>query len=186
MSTFDADGLDGAGGSVREDVGELPAEEPDGAGPETPGDLPATGPPPVADRTLLAFRLIAHVVACSPILIGVVGSALGGWQPAGDGGAITIRSWAELTSNGSLVGQATSTKGVFELGPLEYWLLAIPSHLNSHVGSLVGAGLFCLVAVALAVEALYSAFGPSGALLGAAAMAGNFVWMPVIVESPVW
>jgi hypothetical protein len=138
------------------------------------------------NRSSLALRLLAHLIVWTPFVIGTVGSVLGGWQPAGDGGAITIRSWAELTSKGTLIGQATSTRGVFELGPLEYWLLAIPSHLNSHVGSLVGAELFCVVAVSLAVEALYCAFGSSGALLGAAGIAANFIWMPVIAESPVW
>ena len=49
-----------------------------------------------------------------------------GWRPVSDASAIALRSWDILTAYAPLVGQATRLgQGIFDPGPLEYWLLAV-------------------------------------------------------------
>ena len=44
----------------------------------------------------------------------------------------------------------------FELGPLLFWLLAVPVHLDTSHGALWGAALVCGASLSLAVEAMWS------------------------------
>ncbi len=80
-----------------------------------------------------------------------------GWMPTGDWAAVTIRSHDTLAGEVPLVGiysSATTTAGgtdaLYHPGPLQEWLLAVPTHLfaPSTVGVLVGsAALVALCAV---------------------------------------
>ena len=80
-----------------------------------------------------------------------------GWMPTGDDAAIALRSWNSLTAHGPLVGQATRlAHGVFDPGPLEYWLLAIPVHISPNHGVLWGAAICCMAACSLAIEAAWA------------------------------
>ena len=110
-----------------------------------------------------------------------------GWRPVGDEAAIALRSWNSLTAHGPLVGQATRlAHGVFDPGPLEYWLLAIPVHLDTVHGVLWGAIICCLVACSLAVEAAWSVLGAAGGLCASGFIVGVTLWMPVIAVTPSW
>ena len=110
-----------------------------------------------------------------------------GWRPVGDEAAIALRSWNSLTAHGPLVGQATRlAHGVFDPGPLEYWLLAIPVHLDTVHGVLWGAIIFCLVACSLAVEAAWSVLGAAGGLCASGFIVGLTLWMPIIAVTPSW
>jgi hypothetical protein len=110
-----------------------------------------------------------------------------GWHPVGDEAAIALRSWNSLTAHGPLVGQATRlAHGVFDPGPLEYWLLAIPVHLDTVHGVLWGAIICCLVACSLAVEAAWSVLGAAGGLCASGFIVGVTLWMPVIAVTPSW
>jgi hypothetical protein len=86
-----------------------------------------------------------------------------------------------------MVGQATRlAKGVFDPGPLQYWLLAIPVHLDPTHGVLWGAALFCLVACSLAVEAAWSVLGAAGGLCASGLIVGLMLWIPGIAVTPSW
>lgn len=110
-----------------------------------------------------------------------------GWRPVGDEAAIALRSWNSLTAHGPMVGQATRlAHGAFDPGPLEYWLLAIPVHLDTVHGVLWGAVICCLVGCSLAVEAAWSVLGAAGGLCASGLILGLTLWKPGIAVTPSW
>jgi hypothetical protein len=136
---------------------------------------------------LTALRAVAHLAAWLPFVLGPARLIRAGWRPVGDEAAIALRSWDSLTAQGPMVGQATRlAHGVFDPGPLEYWLLAIPVHLDTTDGVLWGALLFCLVGCSLAVEAAWSVLGPAGGLCASGLIVGLTLWMPFLAVTPSW
>ncbi|MGH3067377.1 MAG: hypothetical protein ACRDND_05740 [Streptosporangiaceae bacterium] len=136
---------------------------------------------------LTALRAVAHLAAWLPFVLGPARLIRHGWRPVGDEAAIALRSWNSLTAQGPMVGQATRlAHGVFDPGPLEYWLLAIPVHLDTTHGVLWGAALFCLVACSLAVEAAWSVLGAAGGLCASGLIVGLMLWMPDVAVTPSW
>jgi hypothetical protein len=136
---------------------------------------------------LTALRVVAHLAAWLPFVLGPAGLIRRGWRPVGDEAAIALRSWNVLTAHGPLVGQATRlAHGVFDPGPLEYWLLAIPVHLDTVHGVLWGAAVCCLVACSLAVEAAWSVLGAAGGLAASGFILGLMLWMPDLAVTPSW
>jgi hypothetical protein len=133
------------------------------------------------------LRVVAHLAAWLPFVLGPARLIRGGWRPVGDEAAIALRSWNVLTAQGPMVGQATRlAHGVFDPGPLEYWLLAIPVHLDTTHGVLWGAALFCLVACSLAVEAAWAVLGAAGGLCASGLIVGLMLWVPGIAVTPSW
>jgi len=143
---------------------------------------PAAGYGPLA----IATRVAAHLAAAAPFVVATVRSIRRGWLPVGDTAAISARSWDALTNHGVLVGQRTALSGVTDLGPLEYWLLTLPVHLDPLHGSLWGAALCCILAASLAIEAARSAFGVVGAVAASLLVLGSIAWMPSIALGPTW
>ena len=136
---------------------------------------------------LTALRAVAHLAAWLPFVLGPARLIRHGWRPVGDEAAIALRSWNSLTAHGPLVGQATRlAHGAFDPGPLEYWLLAIPVHLDTVHGVLWGALICCLVACSLAVEAAWSVLGAAGGLCASGLIVGLMLWMPGIALTPSW
>jgi len=141
----------------------------------------------VAIRRATVLRVAAHVAAWMPFLAGVAGSMRGSWRVVGDGAVIALRSWNVLTGHGPLVGQATSlARGVFDPGPLQYWLLAVPVHLDPVRGVLWGAALWCMAAGSLTIEATWSVLGEIGGLLASGTILGMVAWMPGLAIKPYW
>src|SRR5580704_13191079 len=117
---------------------------------------PTTEKAPLKLRRATLLRVVAHLAAWLPFVTGAVRLARDGWRPAGDNAAIALRSWNSLTAHGPLVGQATRlAHGVFDPGPLEYWLLAIPVHISPAHGILWGATICCMAACSVAIEAAW-------------------------------
>jgi hypothetical protein len=136
---------------------------------------------------MTALRAVAHIAAWLPFILGPARLIQRGWRPVGDEAAIALRSWNELTAHGPMVGQATRlAHGAFDPGPLEYWLLAIPVHLDTAHGILWGAVICCLVACSLAVEASWSVLGAAGGLCTSGLILGLMLWMPDIAVMPSW
>ncbi len=133
------------------------------------------------------LRVVAHLAAWLPFVVGAVRLIRHGWRPVGDEAAIALRSWNSLTAHGPMVGQATRlAHGVFDPGPLEYWLLAIPVHLDTAHGILWGAVICCLVACSLAIEAAWSVLGAVGGLCASGFILGLVLWTPDITAPPSW
>jgi hypothetical protein len=149
--------------------------------------LPAARPPVLPRSLATVLRLAAHLAAWTPFAIGAVRSVQQGFPVIGDGAAIALRSWDVLTPYGPLVGQATQLRhGAFDPGPLQYWLLAVPVHIDPRAGVVWGAALWCMVAASLAIEAARSAFGALGGLAASAIIIATVVWQPLIAAEPYW
>ena len=135
----------------------------------------------------IVFRLAAHLAAWTPFAIGAIRSLQQDSPVIADGAAIALRAWDVLTPYGPLVGQATQLrKGAFDPGPLQYWLLAIPVHIDPRAGVVWGAALWCMVAASLAIEAARSAFGAFGALAASGIVIASVAWQPLIAADPYW
>jgi hypothetical protein len=141
------------------------------------------------------WRSRAAVVAgtalgTAPFVAGLVVDLAHGWLPLGDDAVIADRSWLALGSHGPLLGQVTvATAGghpTYDLGPLLYWLLAIPVHVDPVHGVLWGAALWSAVAVTLTVAAANRVFGPPGALLAGAVFPVLAAGVPMVALDPTW
>ena len=141
----------------------------------------------VARSRVLAPRLVAHLAAWIPFAIGAIRAVQRGGPLTGDAAAIALRSWDVLTPYGPLVGQATMLhNGAFDPGPLQYWLLVIPVHMDPLEGAAWGGALWCMVAASLTIEAAWSALGARGGLAACAVILGLVVWQPLVPAQPYW
>jgi hypothetical protein len=141
----------------------------------------------LAPGRALVLRLALHLAVWAPFVAGVVEEIRLRWRPVGDGAAIALRAWDSLTAHGPLVGQATQlAHAVYDPGPLEYWLLAIPVHIDPRYGVVWGAALWCVIAASLAIEAAWSALGGLGGFISAAVILGTVAWQPMIALQPFW
>jgi hypothetical protein len=135
----------------------------------------------------MVVRLTAHIAVWVPFVYALVRSLQHRWVALSDAATIALRSWDALTVHGPLVGQATRLgQGKFDLGPLEYWLLTVPVHLDPRHGSLWGAVLCCMLAGSLAIEAAWSVAGMLGGLAASGVILGIIAWYPEIAVGPSW
>ena len=149
--------------------------------------LPAARQPAPTRSLAAVLRLAAHLAAWIPFAAGAVRSLQQGSPVVADGAAIALRSWDVLTPYGPLVGQATQLRhGAFDPGPLQYWLLAIPVHIDPQAGVVWGAALWCMVAASLAIEAAWSAFGAFGGLAASGIIIATVAWQPLVAAEPYW
>src|ERR1700722_8055819 len=148
---------------------------------------PAPGRPVLPGSLAIAFRLAAHLAAWIPFVIGAIRSVQKESPVVSDSASIALRAWDVLTPYGPLVGQATQLRnGAYDPGPLQYWLLAIPVHLDPRAGVVWGAALCCMVAASLAIEAAWSAFGAFGGLAASGIIVGTVAWQSLIAVEPEW
>src|SRR6266851_5296893 len=132
------------------------------------------------------IRGICHAAAWVPFLTAVADSVRGNWRVVGDGAAIALRSWT-ATSHVPLVGQPNALGvGLHDPGPLQYWLLAIPVHIDPVRGVLWGGALWCLAAASLAIEAAWSALGKAGGLLASGIILAMVAWSTQVATKPYW
>jgi hypothetical protein len=133
------------------------------------------------------LRITAHIAAWIPFIYGAASSINGGWRPLADDASIALRSWDALTRYGPLVGQPSKlAHGAFDLGPLEYWLLALPVHLDPGHGALWGATLWCMLACSLTIEAAWSTARGIGALFAGLTVLAVVLWVPEVTTEPLW
>jgi hypothetical protein len=158
-----------------------------------PLDAPdAVAPGSTARRRLrfgraVVVRSVVHLAVWTPFIYALIRALHDGWIPVSDSAVIALRSWDGLSAHGPLVGQATRlAHGVYDLGPLEYWLLALPAHLHPAQGVLWGGAVWCMVAASLAIEAAWAAAGELGAVLACGMILGIIAWSPGIAMVPVW
>ncbi|MGE5133261.1 MAG: hypothetical protein ACM32E_10180 [Gemmatimonadota bacterium] len=135
----------------------------------------------------LAFRAATHLATWLPFLYGAVSAVRHGWRPISDNAGIAIRAWDVLTSYGPVLGQPSRlARGVYDPGPLQYWLLTVPAHIDARTGVLWGAALWCMLVASLTIEAARSAAGAAGGLLAGAAVLSATLWIPGITRQPLW
>jgi hypothetical protein len=133
------------------------------------------------------FRAATHLATWLPFLYGAASAMQNNWRPISDNAGIAIRSWDVLTSYGPLLGQPSRlARGLYDPGPIQYWLLTVPVHIDPKAGALWGAALWCMVACSLTIEAVRSAAGAVGGLLASATLLGAILWIPSITRHPLW
>ncbi|MGO8876471.1 MAG: hypothetical protein ACLQNG_12005 [Acidimicrobiales bacterium] len=141
-------------------------------------------------RRLGRLRLAVTVVGVAPFAVAAALEMARGWLPASDDAVITFRAWATFSAHAPMLGQPTlvlpNGLSAHDLGPLEYWLLAVPVHLDPAQGALWGAALLCSVAIALAVSAAWSVQGWPAAAAVVAIVGIVIMERPAVVLDPVW
>lgn len=106
-----------------------------------------------ADRRL---TLAAGLCAAGPVIASTLRALLDGWLPAGDQAIIATRAHDVFTSHTPLLGQhsdagALTHQSVYSLGPMLYWLLALPARLTSPGALTLTTGLLNTAAIVGAV-----------------------------------
>lgn len=122
-----------------------------------------------------ALVLVAGAV---PIAVAAGLELARGWRPTSDDAAIAWRTFDVFTAHAPLVGAfndatVSASRPVFDPGPLEYYLLAVPERIDTVHGVLWGAAVVCIALVVLAVEAAWRAGGPIGGPVAATAVAAG-------------
>jgi hypothetical protein len=122
-----------------QEPGAAAAPDRDAAGPATAKPARAVG---LADRLL---TLAAGFAAAIPVIAATVRAIEAGWVPVADRGIIATRAHDVFTSHMPLVGQYTLAGEVtghvtHSLGPMLFWLLAVPAYYGSTVGMTVVMG----------------------------------------------
>ncbi len=138
----------------------------------------------------LTVRIACHVAVATPFLVACGLGMARGWGPQGDDAVIIFRSWAVLSSHPPLVGMYTHVTGtnlpVYDPGPMLFWFLTIPVHLDHLQGGLWGAALTCVLALSLAVEAAWSALRWRGSLAVVAVVLLMVAEFPALAIDPTW
>ncbi len=102
------------------------------------------------------LTLLVGLCAAGPVMASTLRAILHGWLPAGDQAIIATRAYDVLTSHTPLVGQhsdagAVTHEAVYSLGPMLYWLLALPARLASPGALTLTIGLLNTAAIVVAV-----------------------------------
>ncbi|MGA2037570.1 MAG: hypothetical protein ABSH04_08320 [Acidimicrobiales bacterium] len=137
------------------------------------------------------IRVAAHVAIWTVVLLPVLSKVARGWRPLDDYAVIALRSWTVFSAHPPLLGlysTATPAGGhaVYDPGPLLFWLLALPVHLDPAHGVLWGAGLLTAVILSVAAEAAWSVVGWLGVAIVALTVADVGRLIPTIFENVAW
>jgi hypothetical protein len=173
-----------------------------GPSPSAPTELPA---PPVAPALTLrgrrrqrstSWRDFPHIVRWAShglvwiaLLVPMVSELARGWRPDSDNAAIAARAYQSLSLHPPLVGMTTVAGNghvLFDPGPLMFYLLAVPVHLDPSRGLFWGATLLCGAVLSLAIEAAWSAgLWVAGAVVAFTTL--DLLWLtPTVFENMAW
>jgi len=131
------------------------------------------------------MRAVVHVACWVPFIISAADSWRGPWRAVGDGARMALVSWSTLTTRIPLVGQPNELPhSPHDLGPMQFWLLTIPVHIDADRGVLWGAVLLIMLAVSLAVEAGYAVLGATGGLVAGGVVIATVGWFPGFASWP--
>ncbi|HEY7010615.1 MAG TPA: hypothetical protein VH395_16820, partial [Jatrophihabitantaceae bacterium] len=111
-----------------------------------------------APRALAGWPLTvaAGAAAGLPVVVSTVHAVQIGWEPTDDKGIIATRAVDVLTAHTPLVGQYSESgmvigRATHDLGPMLYWLLALPSRLADPAWMAVTMGIVNFVAIVATV-----------------------------------
>ena len=136
--------------------------------------------------------LAAGLAAALPILVAVVYAIVDRWTPLGDDAYIAIRGFDVFTDRTPLVGQRSSgASGVldetaYNLGPLLFWLMALPARLSDGVFMALLAGAINVASVVGAVALARRRGGPLLMFATAVVIAVMLASLPAEVYADIW
>jgi hypothetical protein len=98
------------------------------------------------------LTIVTGLAAAIPVIVATVKAIEAGWVPVADRGIIATRAHDVFTSHMPLVGQYTLAGEVtghitHSLGPMLFWLLAVPAHYGSTVGMTLTMGAVNTVSI---------------------------------------
>jgi hypothetical protein len=137
-----------------------------------------------------AVRFGSHGVVWTMVLVPTLVDMADGWRPVRDDAMISIGSYRVFSTHSPLVGVwSQASQGMhhtfFDLGPLLFWLLAVPVRVDPSQGALLGAALLCGGALTVAVEAAWSVKGwPAAAAI--ALVVADVGWRTQLYTDLVW
>jgi hypothetical protein len=147
-----------------------------------------------ASRWLVEHRLVlaTGLAAAVPILVSTVEVVAAGWVPYSDDAVVAVRAFDVFTTHPPLLGQWSSGySGVvgtptYGLGPLLFWLLAVPAHAPWPGSFEIAIGLLNVASVMGAVGLAHRRGG--GPLMFAVAIAIPVMCasLPAEVYSDIW
>ncbi len=125
----------------------------------------------------LVARLLALLAPAVPLATTAALEIRRGWRPTSDDAAIAWRTYDVFSSHAPLLGAyndatVSAAHPIFDVGPLQYYLLAVPDRIDPVHGILWGSVLFAAIFAGLSVEAAWRA---GGLFAGVAVSAGYVV-----------
>jgi hypothetical protein len=122
----------------------------------------APAAPSAPSRLPGLVRVVSHLGVWGAVLAPTIVALQRGWRPFGDDAAIASRSWQVFSAHPPLLGLASAASNqagheVYGLGPLLFYLLAVPVHIDPGRGLLWGAAMWCGLVLSLAIEAAWRA-----------------------------
>jgi hypothetical protein len=132
------------------------------------------------------LTLVTGACAAIPVIVSTVHAIQYRWEPTDDKAIIATRSWDVLTNHTPLLGQYSTVSevirhSVYTVGPLQYWLTALPTRFGSSVSIAVTMGVVNTLAVVGSVALARRRGGLTLMLLAAVAIA--LMWMSLPSES---
>jgi len=105
-------------------------------------------PRPAEHLLVVALGLAAAV----PVIYSAIGAIANNWFPVGDDAVIAVRAYDVFSFHTPLLGQYSAASGLsggtsHSLGPMLYWMLALPVRVGGSTGLVVAMGLLNTVAV---------------------------------------
>jgi hypothetical protein len=136
-------------------------------------------------------RLFSHLVIWTVVLIPTITEMARGWIAVLDQATISLRAFQVFSLHPPLLGQYSTTSEsvghlIYDPGPLQFWLLAVPVRIDPGQGALWGSALLVGLVLSLAVEALW-ATGHRRAcgVMGVAVLV--LAWsLPQLFAQPAW
>ncbi len=138
-----------------------------------------------------AVRVASHAAVWTGVLVPMFAELSRGWRPFGDDAAIASRAYQALSLHPPLTGLVSAASGgtghiLYDPGPLLFYLLAVPVHLDPAHGLFWGAALVCGAVLSLSIEAAWSLGAwMIGAVVGFCVL--DLVWLtPGVFENLPW
>jgi hypothetical protein len=156
-------------------------------------EVEASDHAPGARRSVvpLVARVVSHAAVWIAILVPMIIVSARGWIASGDDAAIAARALHSLSLHPPLLGLASSASYglghvVYDPGPLLFWLLAVPVHIDPAHGALWGAAVLGAAVLSVAIEALWA----RGAWIGGVVVSlviVDIAWAaPQVFENLMW
>ncbi len=135
-------------------------------------------------------RTVSHVAVWCAVGLPTLVDLWRGWSAIGDDASISEQAYQVFGPHPPVVGYTTTTahagQALHDLGPLLFWLLAVPVRLDPLHGGLWGAALWGGIVLSVAIEAMWSTGRWLGCLLIAFGAVDYLALLPTVMNNLTW